>query len=142
MKSALSYQTQELVAQIIQEQACSIRECEIQKEVLAQNHSFVVLNAFLRLDSGQKQKITSLDLHNFFRDNGIIMPESDCFMLVKQFDANGTGSLSLLDLMRVLCPRSYTYTKNLQATKKFFHYGLHTVKLKYDVEYSVMKVIE
>ena len=42
--------TQELVALIISEQAMSIRECEIQKEVLAKNHSLVVLNAFCRID--------------------------------------------------------------------------------------------
>ena len=63
-------------------------------------------------------------------------------MLVKQFDKNGTGSLSLLDLTRILCPRNYTTTKNLKATNKFFHYGLHTVRLNYDVEHAVMKVIE
>ena len=140
--SALSYQTLELVAKIIYEQAKAIRNCEIQKEVLAQNHSFVVLNAFIRIDSGKKQKITTLDLHNFFRENGLIVSEADCFMLVKQFDGTGTGSLSLLDLTRILCPRSYTQTKNLKATNKFFHYGLHTVKLNYDVEYSILKVIE
>jgi len=42
--------TKGLVAQIISEQALSIRECEIQKEVLAKNHSLVVLNAFCRID--------------------------------------------------------------------------------------------
>lgn len=46
--------TQGLVAQIISEQAMSIRECEIQKEVLAKNHSLVVLNAFCRIDQNCK----------------------------------------------------------------------------------------
>ena len=52
------------------------------------------------------------------------------------------GSINLLDLTRLLCPKGYTTTKSYKATKKFFHYGLHTVKLNYDVEYAVMKVIE
>lgn len=47
---ALTPATKELVALIITEQAMCIRECEIQKEVLAKNHSLVVLNAFCRLD--------------------------------------------------------------------------------------------
>lgn len=51
---ALTPATQELVARIISEQALSIRDCEIQKEVLAKNHSLVVLNAFCRLDQDNK----------------------------------------------------------------------------------------
>ena len=42
----------------------------------------------------------------------------------------------------MLCPRSYTYGKNFKATKKYFQYGLQQTKLNYDVEYSVMKVLE
>ena len=110
--------------------------------MLAQNSKFVVLNAFLRIDSERNQSISTLDLVKFFRDNGMIVPESDCFMLVNQFDSTGSGTLSLLDLTKILCPRDYTTTKNYKATKKFFHYGLHTVKLNYDIEYAVMKVIE
>jgi len=95
--SALTPATQELVAQIICDQALSFRECEIQKEVLAKNHSLVVLNAFCRIDQNQKQHITTLDLHNFFRENGLIISEADCYMLVKQFDSNGDGMLSLVE---------------------------------------------
>ena len=75
----------------------SIRECEIQKEVLAKNHSLVVLNAFCRIDQNCKQHINTLDLHNFFRENGLIVSEADCYMLVKQFDSNGDGMLSLVE---------------------------------------------
>ena len=47
---ALTAATQQIVAQIISDSALAIRECEIQKEVLAKNHSLVVLNAFCRID--------------------------------------------------------------------------------------------
>ena len=75
----------------------SIRECEIQKEVLAKNHSLVVLNAFCRIDQSAKQHINTLDLVTFFRDNGLVVSEADCYMLVKQFDSNGDGMLSLVE---------------------------------------------
>ena len=94
---ALSAITQSLVAQIITEQASSIRDCELQKEVLAQNHSLVVLNAFCRIDQNQKQHINTLDLLAFFRDNGLIVSEADCYMLIKMFDSNGDGMLSLVE---------------------------------------------
>lgn len=44
--------------------------------------------------------------------------------------------------MQILCPRSYTYKKNLRATKRHFQYGLTHTKLNYDVEFAVMKVVE
>ena len=50
MSAALTPETQAIVANIITDQAMSIRECEIQKEVLAKNSGLVVLNAFCRLD--------------------------------------------------------------------------------------------
>ena len=93
----MTNETAELVAKIIGNQARSIRESEIQKEVLAKNHSFVVLNAFCRIDRKGKSHINTLDLVAFFRDNGIILSEADCYMLVKQFDSNGDGLLSLLE---------------------------------------------
>ena len=97
MAAVLTPITQQIIAQIITDQAMSIRECEIQKEVLAQNHSLVVLNAFCRLDQGNKQQISTLDLLAFFRENGLIVSEADCYMLVKQFDSNGDGMLSLVE---------------------------------------------
>ena len=42
----------------------------------------VVLNAFCRIDKSRKQNINTLDLINFFRENGMIVAEADCFMLV------------------------------------------------------------
>lgn len=44
--------------------------------------------------------------------------------------------------MQILCPSSYTYAKNFQASKKHFQYGLTQTNLSYDVEYAVLKVIE
>ena len=79
----ISPETIELVARIITEQANSIRDCEVQKEVLAKNKSFVVLNAFCRIDREAKQHINTLDLFNFFHDNGLVVSEADCYMLVR-----------------------------------------------------------
>jgi hypothetical protein len=44
--------------------------------------------------------------------------------------------------MMILCPRNYTYRKNLTNTRKFFQYGVSQTKLTHDVEYAVMKVLE
>ena len=140
--SALTETTQELVASIITDQAKCFRECEVQKEVLAKQKNFVVLNILRRLDTNNTNCITTLDLVNFFRDNNLVVSEADCYMLVKAFDASGQGSLSLLDLMQILCPRTYTYSKNYRASQQHYQYGLIHQTLDYDIEYGTMKVIE
>lgn len=56
-----------------------------------------MLNAFCRIDRARKQHINTLDLVTFFRENGLIVSEADCYMLVKQFDSNGDGMLSLVE---------------------------------------------
>ena len=140
--SALTEATQELVAGIISEQAKCYRECEVQKEVLATKKNFVVLNVMCRIDANNNSSISTLDLVNFFRDNNLVVSEADCYMLVKAFDANGQGNLSLLDLMQILCPRSYTYSKNYKASHEHYQYGLIHHALPYDIEFASMKVIE
>jgi hypothetical protein len=65
--------------------------------VLAKQDQFVLLNAFCRIDRKQRQKIDTMDLMEFFRENSLIVSESDCYMLVKQFDSNLDGYLSLIE---------------------------------------------
>jgi Ca2+-binding EF-hand superfamily protein len=57
----------------------------------------VLLNAFCRIDRNQRQKIDTMDLMDFFRDNSLIVSEADCYMLVRQFDSNLDGYLSLIE---------------------------------------------
>ena len=139
---ALTYETQNLLAQIITQQAMQIRETEIQKEVLAQDRHFVALNAFMRLDRRNKGQISTLDLACFFRDNKLVVSEADCYMLVKQFDSNSDGLLNLLDVMLILCPRTYTYTKNFVKSKKEIGYAHANTGLSYAMEYAVLSVLQ
>ena len=45
-------------------------------------------------------------------------------------------------MMMILCPRNYTYRKNLMSTRKHFQYGITHPKLSHSVEYAAMKVLE
>ncbi len=139
---ALTYETQELVARIVTQQAMQIRETEVQKEVLAQDPQFVALNAFMRLDRRGKNQIDTLDLVCFFRDNKLVVSEADCYMLVKQFDSNSDGCLNLIDLMLILCPRTYTYTKNFLKSKKQVSYARNRTGLSYTMEFAVQQVLQ
>jgi uncharacterized protein YdaU (DUF1376 family) len=80
---ALSHDTQQMVADVISTYALMLRESEIQREVLAKQDKFVLLNAFCRMDRKNRQKIDTIDLMEFFCDNNLIVSEADCYMLVR-----------------------------------------------------------
>lgn len=80
---ALSHSSKQLVADIVSTYALCLRESEIQREVLAKQDQFVLLNAFCRIDRHRRQKIDTMDLMEFFRENALIVSEADCYMLVR-----------------------------------------------------------
>jgi len=58
---------------------------------------FVVLNAFKRLDRGDKDYLTTLDFLLFLKENGVIVGEQECYMLVTAFDSNKDNKLSFIE---------------------------------------------
>jgi dipeptidase len=78
-------------------QALLLREVEYHQEALVRIPDFVVLNAFKRLDRGDKDYITSLDILLFLKENGVIMGEQECYMLVSAFDSNKDNQLSFAE---------------------------------------------
>ena len=93
----ISPKTLELLAQIMCKQAILLREVEDHQEALIRIPDFVVLNAFKRLDRGDKDYITSLDVLLFLKENGVIMGELECYMLVSAFDQNKDNQLSFIE---------------------------------------------
>ena len=105
---SLSQQTQELVATIITEQCYSLRENEFQKQTLAKEDTFLLLNIFQRIDTKRQNNLETLDFVTFFRDNYLVVSEADCFLLVRANDSNADGMISLSDLMKMLLPNRYS----------------------------------
>ncbi len=48
---------------------------------------------FQRLDRDSNDSITSHELLNFIKDNGVYASEPECYELVKFFDSNEDGRL-------------------------------------------------
>lgn len=62
-----------------------------------QHPDFVVLNAFKRIDWEGKGHINTLDLLEFFKDNGVSMGEAECYLVLSHYDSNKDGKLSLIE---------------------------------------------
>ena len=58
---------------------------------------FVVLNAFKRVDRGEKDYITTLDILLFLKENGVIVSEQECYLIVSTFDSNKDNKLSFIE---------------------------------------------
>ena len=58
---------------------------------------FVVLNAFKRLDRGDKDYITTLDTLLFLRENSIVASELECYLVIAAFDTNKDSKLSFVE---------------------------------------------
>ena len=78
-------------------QALSLREVEFHQEALVHIPDFVVLNAFKRLDRGEKNYLTTLDLLLFLKDNSVIVSEQECFLVVQAYDSNKDHKISLIE---------------------------------------------
>ena len=60
---------------------------------------------FQRVDRNQDSFVTSLEILNFLRDNGVhSVTEADCYYLVKFFDSDEDGRLSYPDFMQLVLP--------------------------------------
>jgi hypothetical protein len=72
----------------------------------------------------------------------LVVPESDCFMLIKQVDSNGDGALSLTDFMKLMMPSTYTCQQNMRSAKKNHVYGARPKKMTHEIEFGVMQVLQ
>ncbi len=71
----MSQATLVLLAQILCKNAILLREVDYHKEALVKMPEFVVLNAFKRLDRGDKDYLNTLDILLFLKENSVIVSE-------------------------------------------------------------------
>lgn len=72
---------------------------------MASNELMEPYSIFQRIDRGEDSFITSVEILNFLRDNGIHnITEADCYYLVKFFDSDVDGRLNYPDFMQLVLP--------------------------------------
>ena len=67
-------------------------------------------------------EIESLDLVLFFRDNNVVVSETDCFNMIQLIC--GKGTLSLIDFIKLICPKSQSTFMNAKNSKVTATYGV------------------
>ena len=104
-KATLSLQTQKKLKKLLYFIAKQEQQNELQRQFLASNENVEPYSLFQRIDRNEDSFVTSVDLLNFLRDNGVHnITEADCYYVVKFFDSDTDGRLSYPDFMQLLLP--------------------------------------
>ena len=109
----------ELRAELLLTTARYEQKIELKRQYLAQNENFEPYSAFQRIDRNETGFLSSRELLNFVRDNGLAnqVTEADCYYLVKFFDSDLDGKLHYPDFMQLILPCANSKLR-AQATQR------------------------
>lgn len=116
----------------------SEKQCEIVRQVLAEQSEFEPVSVFQCLDSLNEGYITSSDLLQFMRRNRILVDENECYMILREWNFSMDGRLSYKDFRRMVLP----HTSELLRQKAMDRPALTRRYMPYEIEYAVSRVME
>ena len=118
------------------------RDLELSRQRLCNIPDFAPHAAFQRLDRDYSLQISSRELSNFLRDNGIYhVLDSELTNLVLFFDSNGNQRLSFQEFLQVALPCEDNYLRNRTLDRPSRHVGRFD-SLPRDIELALAGVIE
>lgn len=118
------------------------RDLEMARQRLCNIPDFAPHAAFQRLDRDYSLQISSRELANYLRDNGIYhCLESELQTLVSFFDSNGNGRLSFQEFLQIVLPCEDNYLRNRTLDRPSRHVGRYDY-LPRDIELALATVIE
>lgn len=94
----LGYETERRLKNLLLAISDGEQNLERLRQRLCQIYNFAPHNAFQRLDRDRNDRISSYEIQNFLRDNGVYSAlESECYQLIKFFDSNDDGRLTFAE---------------------------------------------
>mmetsp|Transcript_21102 Transcript_21102/g.20265 ORF Transcript_21102/g.20265 Transcript_21102/m.20265 type:complete len:133 (+) Transcript_21102:106-504(+) len=115
-------------------------QIEMHRQFLAHNENMEPYCVFQRLDRNEDGFITSMEVLNFIRDNGVNhITEADCYYVVKFFDSDEDGKLNYPDFMQLLLPCDNTFLR-AKATQRPNVYINKFDYLTLDIERDLTKL--
>jgi hypothetical protein len=118
------------------------RDLEHARQRLCSIPDFAPHAAFQRLDRDYSLQISSRELGNFLRDNGIYhCLDSELHNLICFFDSNGNQRLSFQEFLQVVLPCEDNYLRNRTLDRPSRHVSRYDY-LPRDIELALSSVIE
>lgn len=118
------------------------RDLEAARQRLCNIRDFALLAAFERIDRDATGTVTSIELVNFLRDNGVAhISEGEAYNLICFFDSDGNKRLSFQEFIQILLPCEDNVLRNITIDRPSVRVGRFD-RLPVDIEHAVTAVLE
>lgn len=112
------------------------------RQRLCEIRDFAPESAFQRIDRDGNIYISSYELLNYLRDNNVFsISESECYRLVKFFDSDEDGRLSLSDFIQIVLPCEDNLLRRITQERPVMRVGRYDY-LPRDIEQALTDLIE
>lgn len=118
------------------------RDLEAARQRLCNIRDFALLSAFERINRDATGLITSVELVNFLRENGVAhVSEGEAYNLICFFDSDGNKRLSFQEFIQCVLPCEDNVLRNITIDRPAIRVGRFD-RLPVDIEHALTAVIE
>ncbi|CAG9325661.1 unnamed protein product [Blepharisma stoltei] len=132
----LGLETERKLAQLLYILSQGEKQVEAARQNLCQNREFEPYSAFKFLDRAGLGSISLIDVLSFLERNRVYCTEQDCQLLIRQYDANSDGRLSLSEFTQLALPSANQLLRDLTQARPAYP------RVSSDVEYLLMRLFE
>lgn len=132
----LSLETERRIAQLFYILSQGEKQVEASRQNLCQNREFEPYSAFKGLDRTGLGSLSSLDLLSFLERNRIYVTDQEVQLLIKEYDANSDGRLSLNEFTQLSLPSANQLLRDLTSARPAYS------RVALDVEYLLLRLLE
>lgn len=131
----LSLPTENQLAQLLLRIASGERDVELSRQSLSEHYAFDPYTAFRSLDRLGLGNLSSIDVKDWLDRAGHYCSEQEAYLLIKQYDANNDGRLSLNEFLQLVLPSTSTALRQLALDRA-------SSPLSLDVEYALNRLLD
>lgn len=112
------------------------------RQRLCEIRDFTPESAFQRIDRDANIYLSSYEILNFLRDNNVFgVSEAECYRLVKFFDSDEDGRLSLSDFQQIILPCEDNLLRRITQERPSFRVTRYDY-LPRDIELALTELLE
>ena len=123
----LSIETENQLAEIFFSISNSERQVEENRYYLSKNSDFDPYNVFKELDRLNIGLLSTTDFQYILDKNHFFCSNDEAYLLIKQYDSNLDGKLSIEDFISLVLPSTNSELKSLATTRR----GFYTTEIEY-----------
>ena len=114
----LSLETERRLAELLYEVSKGEMQVEMARQDLSQQYDFEAYSVFRNLDRYSYGSLSSNDIRLFLEANRVFCTETEAYLLVKQYDSNSDGRLSLNEFCQLALPSANQPLRDIASSRR------------------------